>query len=317
MVKDFDEVINYLQFLKNQFLINMIMIVKESKEKYKKNIKMLWDGINCVCFIVNRMEECKGIENVGEFMVVYYKSKNFFERLKQFNFLDLNILIKEEKLKILKEIMKLINVILVQILEMISNVKIDIKKIYLCLIFEINFDGKYVWDGMIFLFGEFFFLIRVIGGYSKNSDECYIYNKFGKFMKKIIFLFRLFGVIEINKEIIIVCFGLKYFKCYDKDNFKRNINDSFFVELYCFILLRNLLYMYVVCGDKIIKIFKGFRLIDKIFFIGLVVKYVIGMRFYIVYSNQRINEVVVMDSYVEIQQFLFFVFVWIGCGWRG
>lgn len=35
-VKDFDEAINHLQFLKNQLPTNMTMAVKESKEKYKK-----------------------------------------------------------------------------------------------------------------------------------------------------------------------------------------------------------------------------------------------------------------------------------------
>lgn len=68
-VRDFDEAINHLQFLKSQLPTNMTMAVKESREKYKKNINMLWDGINCARFIANRMKKCKGKENAGELTV--------------------------------------------------------------------------------------------------------------------------------------------------------------------------------------------------------------------------------------------------------
>lgn len=80
-VRDFDEAINHLQFLQNQFPTNMTMAVKESIEKYYKNINMLWGGIYCARFIANRMEECKEKENAGELTVGYYEGKNFFFKI--------------------------------------------------------------------------------------------------------------------------------------------------------------------------------------------------------------------------------------------
>lgn len=190
--------------------------------------------------------------------------------------------------------MKLTNVTPAQFLEKTNNVKTDIKKIHLCLISEINLDGKYACDGTILSSGEFILSTRNTRDHSKDSDECYIYNKVGELTKRITSLSRPFGVIETYKEIIIACSGSKNLKFFNKDNFKRSTNYSLSIEPYC---ITSFGYLYVACGDKMIKIFKGFGSIQETFNTGPVVKHVICTRSHIVYSNQRNNEVVAMITY--------------------
>lgn len=115
---------------------------------------------------------------------------------------------------------------------------------------------------MILLFGEFIFLIRDIRDiscYRRSSDECLIYNKYGKFINRIINLFQLFGIIEYDKEIIVVCIDLKCFRYFNINNFYWSEYLGFWSELYCFILflIDGVIYLFVVCGELIIKIFKN------------------------------------------------------------
>lgn len=65
----------------------------------------------------------------------------------------------------------------------------------MCFFFEIYFDGNYVWDGIFLLFGEFIVLIRNFKRGSKGNDKCLIYNEYGEFKKRIIYILKLFGII--------------------------------------------------------------------------------------------------------------------------
>lgn len=53
--------------------------VKEGKGKYERNINLLLDGIDCVWFSVKKIFEFKLIENIIEFVVVYYRGKKCFD----------------------------------------------------------------------------------------------------------------------------------------------------------------------------------------------------------------------------------------------
>lgn len=104
--------------------------------------------------------------------------------------------------------MNLANVTPVQFLENTNKIKSDIKKIHLRLISEINLDGKYIRDGTILSSGEFILSIRDTrdtSRYRRSSDECLIYNKYGKLTNRITNLSQPFGIIEHDKEIIVAC----------------------------------------------------------------------------------------------------------------
>lgn len=107
---------------------------------------------------------------------------------------------------------------------------------------------------MILLFGEFIFIIRGINCYRKDIDECFIFNNCGKIIKRIKFIFKFFGIIEIENDIIVVCFGLKCLYFFENKSFNLKKSVKFSNELYCIVYF--FFYMYLVYGDKISKMNK-------------------------------------------------------------
>lgn len=261
--------------------------VKEGKGKYEKNINSLLDGIHCAWFIAQRMAESKAMENDAELAVAYNKGKKCFERLKKYNFQQLQITMEEQKPEILEEIIDLTSVIPVQFLEKTKNIETDIRLIQPCLISEIYLDGKYVRDGSILSSGEFIFSTRS----RKGNDECFIYNKYGELTKTISTLSRPFGIIENMGEIILTCSDSKYMKVFNSYNLNCNKTTRLTARPYGIALSQ---YLYVACGDKIIKINKDGRLFAT-FHIGPSVKHITSTSSNIVYSNRKTNEVVAMD----------------------
>lgn len=108
----------------------MTIGVKKSKERYEKNINLLLDGIHCARFIANKMEDSTGKENAAELAVVYFSGKKCFDRLKNYDFQQLQTTMEQEKPKILKEIMALTSVTDVKFLEKTNSIHTDLKKNY-------------------------------------------------------------------------------------------------------------------------------------------------------------------------------------------
>lgn len=107
---------------------------------------------------------------------------------------------------------------------------------------------------MILLFGEFIFLIRDINCYGKDNDECFIFNNCGEIIKRIKFIFKFFGIIENENDIIVVCFGLKCLYFFENKSFNFKKSEKFINELYCIVYF--FFYMFVVYGDNISRIIK-------------------------------------------------------------
>lgn len=119
--------------------------VKKSKESYEKNINSLLDGIHCARFIKNKLEKSTGSKSAVELAVVYYSGKKCFDRLKKYDFQQLQTMMEEKKPDILKDIMDLTGVTDVKFLDKTNSVNTDLKKI------TIVFDNRTFHETNIYL----------------------------------------------------------------------------------------------------------------------------------------------------------------------
>uniref|UniRef100_A0A8W8NXX6 B box-type domain-containing protein n=1 Tax=Magallana gigas TaxID=29159 RepID=A0A8W8NXX6_MAGGI len=201
--RSFKEVIHHLQSLKNQFLTNMSKGVKKRKESYEKNINSLLDGIHCAQFIKNKLEKSTGSKSAVELTVVYFSGKKCFDRLKKYDFQQLQTIMEEKKPDIFKDIMDLTGVTDVKFLEKTNSVNTDMKKLQLCLISELSMKQKFIRDGTILSSGEFILSTRDTNRYGKDNDECFILNNCGEITKRIKSISKPFGITENENDITI------------------------------------------------------------------------------------------------------------------
>lgn len=292
--RSFKEVIHHLQSLKNQFLTNMSKGVKKSKESYEKNINSLLDGIHCARFIKNKLEKSTGSKSAVELAVVYYSGKKCFDRLKKYDFQQLQTMMEEKKPDILKDIMDLTGVTDVKFLDKTNSVNTDLKKLQLCLITELSMKQKFIWDGTILSSGEFILTTRGTNRYGKDTDECFILNNCGKITKRIKSISKPFGITEIENDTIVVCSGSKCLHFFENKslNLKKSVKLS--NEPYCIAYLSP--YMYLAYGDKISKMNKSGVFCRTINMIQPSVKHIISTSANIVYSSRRTNEVVAINA---------------------
>lgn len=292
--RSFKEVIHHLQSLKNQFLTNMSKGVKKSKESYEKNINSLLDGIHCARFIKNKLEKSTGSKSAVELAVVYYSGKKCFDRLKKYDFQQLQTMMEEKKPDILKDIMDLTGVTDVKFLDKTNSVNTDLKKLQLCLITELSMKQKFIWDGTILSSGEFILTTRGTNRYGKDADECFILNNCGKITKRIKSISKPFGITEIENDTIVVCSGSKCLHFFENKslNLKKSVKLS--NEPYCIAYLSP--YMYLAYGDKISKMNKSGVFCRTINMIQPSVKHIISTSANIVYSSRRTNEVVAINA---------------------
>lgn len=292
----FEEAIRHLQSLKNQFLTNMSKGVKKSKESYEKNINSLLDGIHCARFIKNKLEKSTVSKSAVELAVVYYSGKKCFDRLKEYDFQQLQTIMEEKKPEILKDIMDLTGVTDVKFLEKTNSVNTDMKKLQLCLITELSMKQKIIRDGTILSSGEFILSTRDIYRYGKDNDECFILNNCGEITKRIKSISKPFGITENENDTIVACSGSKCLHFFENKSLNLKKSVKLPNEPYCIAYLSP--YMYMAYGDKISKINKsGVRCATiNIHNIQPSVKHITSTHSHIVYSNRRTNEVVAMDS---------------------
>ncbi|XP_062619399.1 probable E3 ubiquitin-protein ligase MID2 [Saccostrea cucullata] len=196
--RNFNEVVKYLENLKNEHLKNVSVAVKESKEKISRCVDKLSDGIQCVNYCEQNIERAKASNNDSEILLKYYSAKQVFNKMKfREEFSKKQITISINDVEIFKRIKQLKCPTELELSE--SEDKIDtgntIKTVTLSLVKELDlaesaFSGTFLSDGSFMV--------------STQSKNCFIFDnwalikKFDKVNKIITF-----GIFQSENNIFV------------------------------------------------------------------------------------------------------------------
>lgn len=291
----FDEVIKHLQFLKNQYLTNMAIGLKKSKEKITKNIYTLLDGFQCASYCSKGIEESIKAENATELAVKYHEAKKCFHRLKHVEFSLMNVRIEKQNPEIFQKVTSVHSFSDVRFVETTRNVKTHLEKMHLRLVSDVVLREKILRDGTFLSQGQFIISTANHKSKCEKFGQCVIYDKCGKYLRTISTLSDPFGILYGVLDIIIVFPSTKYLQAGSSHSIFSFGSKPIKLpnEPYCITQLLH--YLYVACNDKIIKI-NHFGRQFATFDTGPSVKHITSTSSNIIYSNRRTNEVVAIDG---------------------
>ncbi|XP_056003401.1 uncharacterized protein LOC130049592 [Ostrea edulis] len=245
--REFKELVDHLEILKNKHLDEVAGALKKGMGKLSDCTNVLTDGIQCTNYCCRNIERAKETESDAEMVTTYYRVKERLLQLKQFKFTKKQIPISEKKSHVLKEVRNMESFGDIEYAESDLRITYDVNDIALSLVSEFSIAGKNpnVWTGNFLSNGNFVFADYIPDG------RCSIYNKDWKSTEVIDGLCSPFEAIQAGEELLVTSPGTKYIEVYSVHDLQKlrsiNINET----VYGITKLNEA--CYAACGSKIIK----------------------------------------------------------------
>ncbi|XP_056003409.1 uncharacterized protein LOC130049597 [Ostrea edulis] len=287
--REFRVAIDHLQHLKNEYLTKMATAVKRNKEKYEKCIDTLSDGIQCTDYCYRNIEDCRKSQDDIDMVVKYYKSRKIFEQLKNYEFTQIRIGLKEGKDPILEDIMDLESFPDAVFSESLFDVKSDLRRVELSLLNDFSIDAGCVRDGTFLSNGEFvlsWLSTKRRGCKRSNNGKCFFYNKVFACTRSIDLSSEPFGLCEKARELLVACHGSRSIERVSLYSYSKSSNMKFTSLHKNFGIAKKDAYLYCACNDKIVKINEYERLMKE-YSVETGVKHIVATKNHIIYSNRK------------------------------
>ncbi|XP_056004091.1 tripartite motif-containing protein 45-like [Ostrea edulis] len=203
--REFKELVDHLDILKNKHLDEVAGALKKGRGKLSECTNVLTDGIQCTNYCCRNIKRVKETENDAEMVMTYYRVKERLLQLKQFKCTKKQITISEVKSQILKEVRNMESFGDIEYAESDFRITYDVNDIALSLVNEFSIDGEnpIVWTGHFLSNGNFVFADYIPDG------RCFIYNKDWKSTEVIDGLSYPFEAIQAGEELLVTCDGTK------------------------------------------------------------------------------------------------------------
>ncbi|XP_048750218.2 tripartite motif-containing protein 45-like [Ostrea edulis] len=246
--REFKELVDHLEILKNKHLDEVAGALKKGRRKLSDCTNALTDGIQCTNYCCRNIERVKETENDAEMVTTYYREKERLLQLEQFKFTKINIAISEKKSQVLKEVRNMETFGDIEYAESDHRITYDVHDIALSLVSEFSIAGgsPSVQTGNFLSNGNF-----VAADY-RTSGCCFIYNKDWKSMEVIDGLTHPFEAIQAGEELLVTCYETRSIEVFSASDLHKlrsvNINE------YVFGITKHNGACYVACGNKILKI---------------------------------------------------------------
>ncbi|XP_056003402.1 tripartite motif-containing protein 45-like [Ostrea edulis] len=246
--REFKELVDHLEILKNKHLEEVAGALKKGRGKLCNCTNTLTDGIQCTDYCCRNIESAKETENDAEMVMTYYRVKERLLQLQQFKFTKKQITISETKSQVLKEVRNMESFGDIEYAESDRHITYDVNDIALSLVSEFSIAGGHpnVFTGNILSNGNF-----VVADF-KTNGTCFIYNKDWKFTEVIDGLANPFEAIQAGEELLVTCNGTSSIEVFSASDLHKlrsiNINETVYG------ITQHNGACYVACVDKIIKI---------------------------------------------------------------
>ncbi|XP_056003406.1 uncharacterized protein LOC130049595 [Ostrea edulis] len=245
--REFKELVDHLEILKNKHLDEVAGALKKGRRKLSDYTNVLTDGIQCTNYCCRNIERAKETENDTEMVAMYCRVKERLLQLKQFKFTKKQITISETKSQVLKEVRNMKSFGDIKYAESDRHVTYDVHDIALSLVSEFSIGGgnPNVYTGNFLSNGNF------IVGDSISNGRCLIYNKDWQSTGVIDGLSNPFEGIQVGEELIVTCGGTRSIEVFSASDLHKlrsiNINEHVYG------ITKHNGACYVACGSKIIK----------------------------------------------------------------
>ncbi|XP_062619400.1 probable E3 ubiquitin-protein ligase MID2 [Saccostrea cucullata] len=289
----FDNAIDHLQGLKNDYLTKMSKAVKKSKEKCEKCLDAFTDGIQCTDFCTRNIEGARKEVNDVKLVRAFYKSRKTLDELKRYKFNQIRVDIVETEPPILNEIMNLKSLQEAIVAESELDVTSDLRKILLSLVHEFSINTGYVRDGTFLSNREFILSTRKSHRSGTSDETCFVYSSSWECIREIKSSYKPFGILQKGNEVYLGCTSSKVIevrsiRTYEKIKTIRVPKDIYGIASY-----HN--FLFVACDDKILQL-NQYGVKVKEINTGASVKNIILIKDDIVYSNRKTHTVTRINS---------------------
>jgi hypothetical protein len=246
--REFKELFDNLQKLKNKHLDEVASALKKGRDKLNGCTNVLTDGIQCANYCSRDIEKAKETENDDELLMMYYRVKARLMQLKRFKFMEKTISISGTKSQVLKELGNMESFRNLAYSESDRHVMYDVNNITLSLVTELDVGegNSKTYAGNFLSNGSF-----AVTKHSRNG-QCFIYNKHLKSTKVIEGLDNPFEVIQSGEELLVTCNGSRSLEVVSAFDFHKVKSINFNNEVLGMAKCNGA--WYVACRNKIIKI---------------------------------------------------------------
>ncbi|XP_061190729.1 E3 ubiquitin-protein ligase TRIM45-like, partial [Saccostrea echinata] len=285
--KEFNTIVDHLEKLKNELLQDISVIGKQNKEKLRKSIEIVADGVQCSKSCGDKIERAIVKGGDVELLMEYYSARATQDQMNCFHFKEKNISILENRSELLKQIKDLKSLSQIETLEFEPDVFPGYEK-ELSLKREFSPSNVNICSGTFLSNGSF-----IVANHLSNGG-CNIYDNGLTCIKTIAGLSDPFAAAEYGTELFITCLGTKSIKVFSSSDYSEKRSIKLNIDVYG-ITCRNGVF-YLACGDKIIKIdSSGERL--KEYKTGKRVVHLLGLnRVNLIYSNKEKHTVTAINE---------------------
>ncbi|XP_062616148.1 uncharacterized protein LOC134277867 [Saccostrea cucullata] len=288
----FNNAIDHLQGLKNDYLTKMSKAVKKSKENCEKCLETFIDGIQCTDFCTRNIEAARKELKDVEMVMAFYKTRKTLDELKNYKFNQIRVDIVETEPPILNEIMNLKNLQEAIVAEADLDVTSNLRRTHLSLLYEFSINAAFVRDGTFLSNGEFILSTRKSHRSGASDDSCFVYSSSWECIREIKSLSKPFGILQMGNGVFLGCTGSKVIDMRSLGKYDKMTTIRMSKAIYGIAYLKP--NFFVACDDRILKLNLSGAKVKEIN-TGTSVKYIIATNDHIVYSNRNTNTVICMD----------------------
>ncbi|XP_048765013.2 uncharacterized protein LOC125672841 [Ostrea edulis] len=292
--REFKELVDHLEILKNRHLDEVAGALKKGRGKLSDCTNILSDGIQCANYCCRNIERARETKNDAEMVMTYHRVKEKILQLKRFEFKKKRLLISETTSQVLKECRSMEYFGNVEYSESDHDITYNVHEIALSFVSEFNFAGENlnVHTGN-FLSKDTF----AVTDYTPEG-HCLIYSKEWKSVEVIDGMGYPFEVMQAGEELFVTDYSTKsieVFSAYALHKLRSiNINETVYGITNC-----NGAF-YIACGNKIIKIdMSGTKLLEYKIKGSDTVHISATNDGHLVYSNSSLNTVTAITDQGE------------------